>query len=339
MKLTNLKVINGSIINAIDASEPGTFLTSAEITTMRRICNLGKTRYLYTSNLSIYNVEDGKEIFYFGGRKDNILINDIRKNKNNARQHIFKGYYPIDNFESVLKGVKAGRILRIDLSRLELNQDKDGATYLTVETHSNNKSLGATGYKKLNKHSYALSRKAYGSTRRKNGQIFSDFTHNMSMLKKEGHPTTRIYFFPPDNIKKLAKKKPIAFVCWIHTINRHSDFYTYCANIGDFLGDPGILGIPIRRTTQSEEQRKADELLHLCKTPIGFEHSLDDLQHIGGGSYVNVSQFNNANNYKIHNDIGKNIITLSEHNLKYALSHINTFDKNLAINKIKSLSI
>ena len=36
MKLSNLKIINGSIINAINATEPGTFLTSAEITTMRR---------------------------------------------------------------------------------------------------------------------------------------------------------------------------------------------------------------------------------------------------------------------------------------------------------------
>ena len=49
MKLANLKVINGSIINAIDSSAPGSFLTSAEITTMRRIFDIGKTRYLYTS--------------------------------------------------------------------------------------------------------------------------------------------------------------------------------------------------------------------------------------------------------------------------------------------------
>ena len=267
------------------------------------------------------------------------MINDIIKNRNNARQQIFKGYYPVDNFEPVLEGVKAGRILRIDLSELELKQDKDGATYLSVETHTNNKNIGATGYKKLNKHSYALSRKVFGSTRKKNGQIFSDFTHNMRMLKKEGHPTTRIYFFPPNNIKKIAKDKPVAFVCWIHTLNRHSDFYTYCANIGDFLGDPCILGIPIKRTPQSEEQRKADELLHLCKTPIGLEHELIGLHQTEGGSYMDVSQFTQTNNYKIHNDIGDNIITLSEHNLKYALSHINTFDKNIAINKIKSLSI
>lgn len=339
MKLSNLKIINGSIINAINATEPGTFLTSAEITTMRRICNLGKTRYLYTSNLSIYNIEDGKEIFYFGGRKDNILINDLTNNKGYAQQHIFKGYYPVDNFKAVLEGVKAGRILRIDLSKLGLKQDKDGATYLTVDTHSKKGRLRKTGYQNLNKYSYALSRKAYGSTRRKNGQIFSDFSHNMNMLKKEGHPTTRIYFFPPDNIKKIVKQKPVAFVCWIHTINKHSDFHTYCTNIGDFLGDPGICGIPLKQTIQTEEQRKIDQLFHLCKTPIGIENELNDIQYVGGNSYVDMNQFNQSNNYTIHNDIGKDIISLSEHNLKYALSHINTFDRNLAINKIKSLSI
>ncbi len=339
MKLSNLKVINGSIINAIDASEPGTFLTSAEITTMRRISNLGSTRYLYTSNLSVYNIEDGKEIFYFGGRKDNILIDDIRNNKGNARQQIFKGYYPIDDFKPIVEGVKSGRILRIDLSKLKLHQDKDGATYLAVDTHPNSMHLSDSIHKNLNKASYTLSKKAYGSTRRKNGRIFSDFSHNMDMLRKEGHPTTRIYFFPPGNIKKLVKKKPVAFICWIQTINKHSDFYTYCTNISDFLGDPGICGIPIKRTPQNEEKRKANELLHLSRTPIGIEHEIDDLQHIGGGSYVDVSHLVRKNNYKIHNDIGKNIITLSEQNLKYALSHINTLDKNIAINKIKSLSI
>ena len=339
MKLSNLKIINGSIINAIDASEPGTFLTSAEITTMRRISSLGKRRYLYTSNLSVYNIENGKYIFYFGGRKDNMLINDILNNKGNARKHIFKGFYPVNSFEPILEGVKAGRILRLDLSKLELNQDKDGATYLTVGTHPKSSGNGKTGYKKLNKYSYALTRKAYGSTRRKNGQIFSDFPHNMDMLKKEGHPTTRIYILSPDSIKKLAQKKPVAFLCWIHTINRHSDFYTYCGNIGDFLGDPGICGIPKNRTTQNEQQKKADVLLDLCKTPIGMERELHDMQHIGGGSYVDPRLLIKNNSYKIHNDIGKDIITLSEDNLKYALSHINTFDRNIAINKIKSLSI
>lgn len=161
----------------------------------------------------------------------------------------------------------------------------------------------------------------------------------MNMLKKEGHPSTRIYFFPPDKIKKLVNKKPIAFVCWINTLSRHSDFYTYCTNIGDFLGNPGILGIPIKRTTHSENQEKASALLHLSKTPIDIEHGFDTLQHIGGNSYVDLNQLNQINNYKIHNDIGKKAITLSEHNLKFALSHINTFDKNLAINKIKTLSI
>jgi hypothetical protein len=339
MKLSNLKVIDGSILNAIDASEPGSFLTSAEITTMRRISNLGRTRYLYTSNLSIYNVEDGKEIFYFGGRKDNILINGIRKNYGNIRQHIFKGYSPVDNLEPVLEGVKAGRILRIDLSKLKLNMDKDGATYLTVKTNLKAQNQESPEYTKLNDYSYAISRKAFGSTRKKNGQIFSDFSHNMSMLKKEGHSSTRIYFFPPENIKKLAKKKPVAFVCWIHTINRHSDFYTYCTNIADFLGNPGICAIPVKRTIQSEQQRKADELLHLCKTPIGIEHEVHNKKHFGGGSYIDVTQFIQTDEHKFNNDIGKNIITLSEQNLKYALSHINTFDKNIAINKIKSLSI
>lgn len=339
MKLSNLKIINGSIVNALDMAEPGTFLTSAEITTMRRICDLGKTRYLYTSNLSIYNVEDGKVIFYFGGRKDNILTNDIQNDCGNARTHIFKGYYPVDNFKSVMQGVKAGRILRIDLSKLQLNQDKDGETYLNVKTNpASLKSLNAQD-NNHNKHAYPLIRKVFGSTRRKNGQIFSDFTHNMAMMKKEGHPTTRIYFFPLDQIKKIIKKEPIAFVCWIQTINKHSDFYTYCNNIGDFLGDPGICGIPIKKTAHTEEQRKADTLLHLCKTPIGVEPELAALQHIGGDSYINPYQFYQNNTYKIHNDIGKNIVSLSEHNLKYALSHINTFDRNLAIDKIKSLSI
>ena len=339
MKLSNLKIINGSIVNAIDMTEPGTFLTSAEITTMRRICNLGKTRYLYTSNLSIYNIEDGKIIFYFGGRKDNVLINDIRTNKGNARTHIFKGYYPVDDLKSVMEGVKAGRILRIDLSKLTLNQDKDGATFLDVPTQPQKANRHNVRDEKHNKYSYALSRKAFGSIRRKNGQIFSDFSHNMDMLKKEGHPTTRIYFFPLDQIKKLVKNKPVAFICWIHTINKHSDFHTYCNNIGDFLGDPGICGIPIRKTIQTDALRRADKLLHLSRTPIGIEPELADLQHIGGDSYINKSQFNLSRNYKVHNDIGKNIISLSEHNLKYALSHINTFDRNLAINKIKSLSI
>jgi len=176
MKFSDLKIINGSIINAIDSSEPGTFLTSAEVTTMRRISNLGITRYLYTSNLSVYNIEDNREIFYFGGRKDNMVIADIRNNRGNARQHIFKGYYPVDNFQAVLNGVKAGRVLRIDLTKLDLHQDKDGSTYITLGTHTKNN--------KYNKDLYALGRKAFGSTRRKNGQIFSDFFHNMNMLKK-----------------------------------------------------------------------------------------------------------------------------------------------------------
>ena len=68
----------------------------------------------------------------------------------------------------------------------------------------------------------------------------------MNMLRKEGHPSTRIYFLPPEKIKTLTKKKPVAFVCWINTVSKHSDFYTYCANIGDFLGTPGILGVPIK---------------------------------------------------------------------------------------------
>jgi hypothetical protein len=339
MKLSDLKIINGSIVNAIDNAEPGTFLTSAEITTMRRINNLGKTRYLYTSNLSIYNIEDGNVIFYFGGRKDNILINDIRYNRGNARTHIFKGYYPVDNFKYVMEGVKAGRILRIDLSKLELNKDKDGATFLNVETRKDYQSLNKSQNKPPDNFSYALSKKVFGSTRRKNGQIFSDFSHNMDMLKKEGHPTTRIYFFPLDQIKKLVKDGPVAFICWIHTLNKHSDFHTYCNNIGDFLGDPGICGIPIKNTTQNKEQKRAAKLLHLCKTPIGIEPELAPLQHIGADSFTDPGQFNQKRNHIIHNDLGENIVTLSEHNLKYALSHINTFDRNLAINKIKSLSI
>lgn len=97
--------------------------------------------------------ENGENIFYFGGRKDNMLINDIINNRGAARKHIFKGYYPVNSFKPILAGVKAGRILRLDLSKLELNQDKDGATYLTIGTHPKNSSNGKIGYKKLNKYS------------------------------------------------------------------------------------------------------------------------------------------------------------------------------------------
>jgi len=109
--------------------------------------------------------------------------------------------------------------------------------------------------------------------------------------------------------------------------------------MGDFLGEPCICAIPVKKTEQYKEQRKADKLLHLCKTPIGVDPGMDDLQYIGSNSYIDSEQFNQKKNYKIHNDFGEDIISLSEHNLKYALSHINTLDRNIAINKIKSLSI
>jgi len=75
--MPELETITNNLSGGYKQLEPASFMTSAELTTERRTNEALRNRWFYTANFSVYAVEEGKEILYFGGREANPILGNI----------------------------------------------------------------------------------------------------------------------------------------------------------------------------------------------------------------------------------------------------------------------
>ena len=190
--------------------EPDSFQTSAELTTERRTNEALRNEWLYTANFSVYALEDGKEILYFGGRKANPILGNIDEA---CRQLISNKNYKVNiaEMDAIKEAVKSGLVLRLEMAELGLKGFNDVFRYIEIDTE--NPDL-------LKKSPRKLAEAVYDK-----GQ---DFIENMKMFSKARieatRIATRIYVLNPKYVRKEAKKEPIARAGYLYVFSSSSNF-------------------------------------------------------------------------------------------------------------------
>ena len=203
----DLETVVGALLQGFQQTEPGTWRTSAEITTERRTNADLRNRWFWAANFAMYKVEKRGAVLYFGGRESNIIFNNIEE----ATSQLIKtgNYVPEkEGIDAVVASVESGSTLRVKLSELKLKRLNDEFSYFDIDT---------SRYGKLNAAQRSLAERVYGSGK--------DFEENMGMLAKATIGKTRIYVLKPAYVKsKVVGDGAVARACWLGKFTDNSIF-------------------------------------------------------------------------------------------------------------------
>lgn len=195
-----LENVVGGLYGCIQQTIPGSWRTSAEITTERRDNTNLRKDSLLTANVALYRREGQEEILYFGDREANPFFNNTAEAVKQFMNHPGVHTYRLTEKEiaAVLKSVRSGKTLRVKLSELDLISHGIHELIFIV----NPKRYDAL----LNPMQRALMERVYGSG--------SDFPKNMEMFgQKDIRPI--IYLFNPNYLKDRPTNEGVAAVCWL----------------------------------------------------------------------------------------------------------------------------
>src|SRR3989344_2584664 len=183
--MPELETITNNLAEGYKQLEPASFMTSAELTTARRTNEELRNRWFCTANFSVYAIEEGKEILYFGGREANPILGNIDEA---CQQLISNKNYRVNTaeMEAIKEAEKSGLVLRLEMAKLGLKESNDEFSYLEIDTENPDK---------LNPSQRDLAEVAYDKG--------NDFIENMKMLSGQAYNntrkirTTRIYVLNP----------------------------------------------------------------------------------------------------------------------------------------------
>lgn len=205
-----LETITSSLAEGYKQLKPGTFRTSAELTTARRTNEDLRDRWFYSANFSMYEIEDGEAVFYFGGREKNPILDNIDEA---CEQLIKKGNYQVRarDRKAVLDSVDSGQTLRFVLSELALKEDTFNSEFDFFE-------IDTEDCDRLNPSQRALAEGIYDRG--------DAFVENMKMFKDAGISKTRVYVLNPDYVNRHMGNDEVARASGITGINYNSIFFT-----------------------------------------------------------------------------------------------------------------
>ena len=217
--MPKLETIVAPLAAGYSLLEPASFQTSAQITTARRTNEALRNRWFYTANFSVYTIEEGKEILYFGGIPANPILGNIDEA---CRQLINNQNYRIntDEMDAIKEAEKSGLVLRLEMAELGLKESNEEFSCLEIDTGNPDK---------LKKYQRALAEAAFDK-----GQ---DFIENMKMLNgsygnDKKIKTTGIYILNPKYVRKEAKNGAIARAGFLYGFNYFSYFFYIFINFG-----------------------------------------------------------------------------------------------------------
>lgn len=176
-----------------------------------------RNNWFWTADSSLYMVEDGEAVLYFGRRCTNLIFRNIEK----ATSQLIDDYNYVPgkgDIQTVLDTVESGNTLKIKLSDLELEGCNNELKYFTIDTKD---------YDSLNEVQRQFAERVYGQG--------DDFVSAMKMLKDEGKTTVRIYVLNPDYVKDHVKPGGgIVRASGVSSFENDSDFN--CGN--RYVGNP-----------------------------------------------------------------------------------------------------
>jgi hypothetical protein len=230
-----LENIVGTLADCVRQTEPGTWQTSAEITTERRADPSLAKQWFWTANFAMYRTERGEAVLYFGGREANPIFENIEEA---ASQLISSGNYYVDeeSVAGVIDSVSSGATLRIGVSNLNLKKHDKEFSYFEINPSRPGQ---------LNLFQRRFAEMVYGQG--------SDFSENMRMLSDSGIKSTRIYVLNPDYVKdNAAGSQAIARACWLNDCDIDSDFIAS----GSYVAYPSIALRGVRKGVAEGDELK-----------------------------------------------------------------------------------
>ena len=259
--MPELETITNNLSGGYKQLEPASFMTSAELTTERRTNEALRNRWFYTANFSVYAVEEGKEILYFGGREANPILGNIDEA---CRQLISNKNYRVNTAEmqAIKEAEKAGLVLRLEMAELGLNEFNGEFSCFEIDTENPDK---------LKKYQRALAEEVYDK-----GQ---DFIENMKMLSSQAYNntrkigTTKIYVLNPKYVRKEAKSGAIARAGFLGSFDGLSDFVAFDRVVngnGSLRGVSlsGSLEVAAGDETQNKTYNKPENLPKTTKSKL-----------------------------------------------------------------------
>ncbi len=200
-----LETITGNLLRAGEF-QPGTFQTSAELTQERLTNKELRNRVFYTGNFTLYTIEDGEAVLYFGGREANPILANLEDAFNQLKRN---GNYVLDSVpEDVTKSVDDGHTLRINLDDLDLKKRNTRSSFFDIDT---------LDYLGLNNAQIAFAGRIYGQG--------EDFDKAMTMFSKAHIKSTRVYVLNPGYVHKNPQNNAVVRACWLYYFNFDSNFF------------------------------------------------------------------------------------------------------------------
>lgn len=188
MTLDELISKQGPLAETFLLFDENTIQYASEITKARRDNRELRSNWFSTADSSLYRIEAGEVVLYFGQRETNLLFRNIKS----ATEQLLKNnnYKPSkEEIKSVVDSVESGNTLKIKLSELELKGDNDEWLYFEIRV---------INYESLNSIQRVFAEKIYGKE--------DDFKKNMKMFKDAKITTPQIYVLNPEYVKKNVEK-------------------------------------------------------------------------------------------------------------------------------------
>ena len=262
MALEGLVNETGVLAKTFSKLDPDTIQHASGITNDRRTLEDKEKRqelrnkWFWTADSSLYRVEDGEAVLYFGNRDTNLIF----KNIDEATIQLLRdnNYVPSrEDIKSVVDSVETGNTLRIKLSELELKGDNNEWKYFDIDT---------SDYDNLNSTQREFAENIYGQG--------DDFIKNMEMFEKAGKFITRVYVFNPDYIKENVEEDgAIARASWLSNFGNDSDFYAYGRDVDS--SDDSLRGVPLVGEADTQKINEFYSLLE--KNPSAIKLAKDML--------------------------------------------------------------
>jgi len=195
----SLETLVGPLAETAPQLKLETIQSACQITNERRTAEKPlrsqlRNEYFYTSDTSVYTVEDGEVFLYFG----NGVVTPVLKNVGVAADELAnKGYY-VPKQRDVESVLNAEDTLKVKLSDLRLKGNWKQVRYLEIETDN---------YNKLNKTERALAESVYCQGK--------DFIDNMEMLNNLHITKAKIYIRDPEYFKERFTDQAIAWASWL----------------------------------------------------------------------------------------------------------------------------
>ncbi|MFC1800915.1 hypothetical protein ACFLZB_00410 [Nanoarchaeota archaeon] len=184
---------------------PDTIQHSDEITNERRIDESLRDKSYWTADFALYMVEDGKPVLYLARGKENIIFENTRRIKSRTNKSAGADAFFVTGTESVQSVINSKDTLRIEISDLNLIEDKryeDKSTYFKIHTFN---------YELLNETQRKFAERLFGQG--------DDFNQNMEMFKQAGVNKIRIYVLIPKEGEVIAR------ACSLGSFGKSCSFY------------------------------------------------------------------------------------------------------------------